>query len=577
MVIFAGLTMQTDAAPPPRLPALIQEYEADADAVRSFYKVPGTARQLDREEKLHREWLRRLDGVEFPKLTQSDQVDYVLLRNYLERELAELAWERQQLAEIQPLVSFNEVIDRLEQARGRGEPVDYPRAASSVVEIGQRAKELKERVEKGKRPPDAKPDGSPAGTNAVAGLPVPAAQALRAARTVDELRGVLKRWFEFYHGYQPDFAWWVKNPYEEAGKLLDEYAKYLKEEVAGQKGKADDPLVGNPIGTAALQEAIRYEFLPYTPAELIAMGASDLAWCETQAKAAAREMGLGEDWQAALAKVKAEFVPPGQQDELVRRIAEEAIAFTKAHRFATVPALCEELWGINMIPPDTLQTIPYAAYSGQKILVAYPRDDMKQEDKLMIMRGNNRYFVRLSTAHELIPGHHLQAFQAARHHQYRRRFNTPFYFEGWALYCELRFWDLGWARTPEERLGMLFWRMTRAARIITTLQFHLGQMKPDEMVNFFVERAGHERLGATSEVRRFIGHAPPLYQAGYLLGGKQLLALHDELVKPGGLTEQQFNDAVLMAGPMPIELLRAELRQLPLKRDSLPAWKFAGH
>jgi len=208
--------------------------------------------------------------------------------------------------------------------------------------------------------------------------------------------------------------------------------------------------------------------------------------------------------------------------------------------------------------------------------VAYPRDDMKQEDKLMVMRGNNRAFTHLTVPHELIPGHHLQAFQAARHHQYRQGFGTPFYIEGWALYCELRFWELGWARTPQERIGMLFWRMHRAARIVVSLKFHLGQMKPDEMVDFLVNRVGHERFGAMSEVRRYINHnSPPLYQAGYMIGGKQLLALHNEMV-PSQMTEQQFSDAVLAAGPIPIELLRAELRQLPLTRDVKPSWRFVG-
>jgi uncharacterized protein (DUF885 family) len=193
----------------------------------------------------------------------------------------------------------------------------------------------------------------------------------------------------------------------------------------------------------------------------------------------------------------------------------------------------------------------------------------------MVMRGNNRAFTHLTVPHELIPGHHLQLFVGARSHPYRRVFGTPFYIEGWALYCELRLWDLGWARTPEERMGMLFWRMHRAERIIVTLKFHLGQLTPDEMVAFLVDRGGHEKFGATSEVRRFLG-APPLYQAGYLLGGLQLLALHDEMVGHGKLTEQQFNDAVLAENTMPIELLRAALEKLPLARDAQPAWKFAG-
>jgi len=98
-----------------------------------------------------------------------------------------------------------------------------------------------------------------------------------------------------------------------------------------------------------------------------------------------------------------------------------------------------------------------------------------------------------------------------------------------------------------------------------------------EMVDFLVNRVGHEQLGATSEVRRFIADgSAPLYQAGYLLGGLQLEALHDTLAGPGKMTEQQFHDAVLAEGPIPIALLRASLLKQPLARDMKPDWKFAG-
>jgi len=455
------------------------------------------------------------------------------------------------------LLKFRNTILGLEQARWRGGIVDGRAAASKVADIAKLAKEAKERVEKAAK---AKKDA------------VAPALALRAVGAVGELRGTLKRWFEFYNGFQPDFSWWSKTPYGEANKALEEYAKLLREEIAGQKGKDEDPLVGEPVGAEALAEEIRFQWLPYSVEELIAIGERELAWCEGEMRKAARALGCGDDWKAALAKVKADFVPPGEQDELVARIAREAIEFTKKHRFATVPALCEETWRMTMMSPETLKTIPYAAYNNQHMMVAYANAEMKQEDKLMVMRGNNRAFTRLTVFHELIPGHHLQNFQAARHDQYRRVFGTPFCIEGWALYCELRFWDLGWARTPQDKIGMLFWRMTRAARIIVTLKFHLGKMKPQEMVNFFVERVGHERHGATSEIRRFIGHAPPMYQAGYLLGGLQLRALRDEMKLP----DQQFHNAVLTHGPIPIELLRTELRQLPVTRDAKPSWRFDG-
>jgi uncharacterized protein (DUF885 family) len=545
---FTGRQPATEKTPALTMPEHIRNFEADERNVGSFYDLPWSEVRWQRLEKLYKDWQTRLASVDFDGLDQGGRVDYLLLRNEIESSLAQIARDRKRLAQMDSLLKFRSTIHELEQARWRGDVVDSRAAAGKVAEIAKLAKEAKPKKE----------DVAPA-------------LALRAAGAVIELRATLKRWFEFYHGFQPDFSWWVKTPFGEADKALEEYAKLLREEIAGQKGKDEDPLVGEPVGAEALAEQIRFEWLPYSAEELIGVSERELTWCEAEMRKASRAMGCGDDWKAALAKVKSDFVPPGEQDELVAKTAREAIEFTRRHKFATVPALCEETWRMTMMSPETIKTIPYAAYGGQQMMVAYANAEMKQEDKLMVMRGNNRAFTHLTVMHELIPGHHLQAFQAARHAQYRHGFNTPFYFEGWALYCELRLWELGWARTPQERIGMLFWRMTRAARVIVTLKFHLGKMKPEEMVTFFVERVGHEKLGATSEIRRFINHAPPLYQAGYLLGGKQLRALHDEVDLP----EQQFNDAVLTHGTMPIELLRAELRQLPLTRDAKPSWRFA--
>ena len=350
----------------------------------------------------------------------------------------------------------------------------------------------------------------------------------------------------------------------------------MKEEVAELKGKDEDPLLGDPIGRESLLRDLAREMIPYTPEELIAIGEKEFAWCEAEMRKAAQEMGE-EDWKKALARVKADFVPPGKQDDLVAQFARESIEFLKANDLVTVPPLCAEVWRISMVSPEGQKTLPYAAYSGQSVMVAYAKDEMKHEDKLMSMRGNNRHYTRIVTAHELIPGHHLQGFVAARNREYRGLFSTPFLVEGWSLYWEIRLWDLNYAKTPEDRIGMLFWRMHRCARIIVSLKFHLSQMQPKEMVDFLVERVGHEKFGATSEVRRFIeGSYSPLYQCGYMIGGMQLNALRKEIVGAGKMSDRQFNDTVLTYNSMPIELIRAGMLNLPLSRDTKSTWRFQG-
>ena len=163
----------------------------------------------------------------------------------------------------------------------------------------------------------------------------------------------------------------------------------------------------------------------------------------------------------------------------------------------------------------------------------------------------------------------------SRYRPYRALFATPFSTEGWALYWELLLWDMNFAKSPENRIGMLFWRMHRCARIIFSLSFHLERMSEKESVDFLVDRVGHERSTAEGEVRRsFAGDYSPLYQAAYLLGGMQIYSLHGELVKSGKMTNRAFHDAILREHKIPIEMLRASLMKLPLTRDYVSSWRF---
>ena len=160
---------------------------------------------------------------------------------------------------------------------------------------------------------------------------------------------------------------------------------------------------------------------------------------------------------------------------------------------------------------------------------------------------------------------------------HRALFSTPFMGEGWALYWELLLWDSGFPRSPEDRAGMLWWRMHRAARIIFSLNFHLGRWTPDQCIDFLVTRVGHERFTATGEVRRsFAGTYSPLYQVAYMMGGLQIRGLYQELVASKRMTPKAFHDAILREGSMPIEMLRAAMTTEPLARDYRAQWHFYG-
>jgi uncharacterized protein (DUF885 family) len=553
----------------------LESYWVDADALDSFYDLPDSEVRLARLESFDDEWRARLEAIDYDALSVDEAVDWQLLSTRLTYRAALRERGRTQRVAVADLLGFAPALDRLEEARWHLAPIVPSEAALTIAELADEVAAVKARVRK--------LDESASGADEAEGdeeTPAPIeltpAEALRASRWVRSSARTLETWYEHYAAFEPAFAWWVAEPHARAKKQLDELAKKLREDLAGQRGEDDDPLVGAPIGRDALLEDLAGEFLAYTPEELIEIGEAEFRWCEAQLALAATELGHGDDWRAALEQVKRAWLPPGQQDDLVAAQAREMIAWLDDRQLVTIPQLCRETWRVKMLDKRAQRTLPFAAYGGQKMLVAYPTNDMSHEEKLMSLRGNNQHFTRCVTPHELIPGHHLQGFMSQRYATERRRFRTPFLVEGWALYWEMLEWDEGWARGPEDRIGMLFWRAHRAARILVSLRFHLGEMTPEEMIDFLVERVGHEEENATAEVRRYIGDGySPLYQCGYMIGGLQLRALAAELIGSGKLTPMQFHDAVLRQNAIPVELIRAALSGEKPARDAGPVWQLS--
>jgi uncharacterized protein (DUF885 family) len=138
-------------------------------------------------------------------------------------------------------------------------------------------------------------------------------------------------------------------------------------------------------------------------------------------------------------------------------------------------------------------------------------------------------------------------------------------------------YQMGFHDTPEEKIGALFWRTHRCARIIFSLKFHMGEWSPQECIDFLVDRVGFERDNAAGEVRRsFQGGYGPLYQAAYLLGGLQLRGLRKELVDSRQMPEKLFHDEIMRQGSMPVALLRLAMSKQKLTRDTPVDWRFYG-
>jgi uncharacterized protein (DUF885 family) len=541
---------------PSRLRGVIEKFDEDYAILNRFYSAPTSPNRSARLKQLYSDELAVLAKLDFDKLNHDEQVDYILFKNYLDHEIKEQNRIDAQLAEMAALVPFAKTISDMEDTRRTLKDLDPAKAAVTLNDLARQIADTQKSFE---GPAAQKPKRTVAN---------------RAARTVDSLRRTLRSWYTFYNAYDPMFTWWCSSPYKVVDDALGKYSTFITEKLVGIRPDDKTTIIGDPIGRAALIEELKYEMIPYTPEELVEIANKEFAWCEAEMKKASRDMGYGDDWKKALEAVKQKYVEPGKQPALIRDLAYQAIDFVEKNDLVTIPKIARDGWRMEMMTPERQLVAPFFL-GGETILVSYPTDGMTHEQKMMSMRGNNPHFSHATVFHELIPGHHLQGYMSNRYRPYRGDFRTPFSVEGWALYWEFLMWDLGFQKTPEDRIGALFWRMHRCARIIFSLSFHLEKMTPQECVDFLVDRVGHERDNAAAEVRRsFSGDYGPLYQIAYMMGGLQFYALHHDLVDSKKMTNKQFHDAILHEGQIPVEMVRAILTNQKLTRDYQPSWRY---
>ncbi|WP_436715985.1 DUF885 family protein [Roseiconus lacunae] len=552
----------------------IIRYESDKNTLNRRFRIPLHSKARTLTEQTTKNWLKRLRQVDFDKLDRVSKTDYLLFRSELEYQLAndQLQWKRDDAAaKLLPyadrLVQF--CVDR-EDVKPI-EPMDIAGLFDLVAAEAERlAKDVTPAQENSKDDPVTSESAADSEREVKRQL-----DGLRAAELLARLEDCLREAHRFYDGYDPGYSWWAEQPMKRLQGALRSHRTAIRETLVGVPESDEETIIGLPIGAEGLKLELQHEWIAHTPAELIELANREMQWCDEQMAAASQELGFGDDWKAALNHTKSKHVQPGEQPQMIRDLAWEAIRFLDSHDLVTVPPLAANGWRVTMMSPERQRVNPYFL-GGPMIIVSFPTNEMTHDEKLMSMRSNNEHFARATVHHELIPGHHLQHYMLPRYKAYRSIFRTPFWIEGWALYWEMLLWDLDFAQSAEDRVGMLFWRKHRCARIIFSLSYHLGTMSPEQCIDYLVERVGHERSAATAEVRRSImGGYSPLYQAAYMLGGLQLRALHEDLVIGGKMTNREFHDAVLHEHCIPIEVLRNFMTDQPLTKETRASWRFA--
>ena len=168
------------------------------------------------------------------------------------------------------------------------------------------------------------------------------------------------------------------------------------------------------------------------------------------------------------------------------------------------------------------------------------------------------------TAHEAVPGHHLQIALAQEMRgvaEFRRRYYATAFGEGWALYAERLAGEAGIYRTPYERFGSLSYEMWRACRLVSDTGLHWYGWSREQAETCFIENTALSPHNIKTEVTRYIGW--PGQAVAYKVGELKILELRAEaeMVLGGDFDLRAFHDHLLAEGSMPLSVLQARMRK----------------
>ncbi len=171
--------------------------------------------------------------------------------------------------------------------------------------------------------------------------------------------------------------------------------------------------------------------------------------------------------------------------------------------------------------------------------------------------------------HEGSPGHHFQIMLAAENEAlpaFMRFGGNTAFVEGWALYAETLWDELGMETDPYQRFGGLNDEMLRAMRLVVDTGIHAKGWTREQAIRYMLDNSGMSETEVTSEVERYI--AIPGQALAYKLGQLKILELRARAEQAFGprFDLKDFHAQVLMTGALPLTVLEHKIDDWIMER-----------
>ena len=175
------------------------------------------------------------------------------------------------------------------------------------------------------------------------------------------------------------------------------------------------------------------------------------------------------------------------------------------------------------------------------------------------------YVIPSLTAHEAVPGHHLQGALNQELPEtipkFRRNLYLSAYGEGWGLYTEYLAEEMGIYTTPYEHFGKLTYEMWRACRLVVDTGIHAFGWTREKAVNFMADNTALSLHEVNTEIDRYISW--PGQALAYKIGELKIRELRQKAQEKLGsrFDIREFHEIILEKGTVTLGILEDRINK----------------
>jgi uncharacterized protein (DUF885 family) len=180
------------------------------------------------------------------------------------------------------------------------------------------------------------------------------------------------------------------------------------------------------------------------------------------------------------------------------------------------------------------------------------------------LKSRPKWEMEALTAHEAVPGHHLQLSLAQELEgevpEWRKHDDYTAFVEGWGLYAESLGSEIGLYKDPYSRFGQLTYEVWRAIRLVVDTGMHTMGWTRQQAIDYFKANSAKAEHDIEVEVDRYI--VWPGQALAYKIGELKIKELRAYAQKELGpkFDVRAFHDHVLGNGAVPLDLLEKNVK-----------------